>query len=310
MFYIRLLAVVGTTLGMLIGSTAYAYCIATTCSDTPAYDNTLNKGVVCDRTVNPDCGKILFWNNPCFSYSMQENGSAHWDKEKLRDAVRKAFDAWTLPGICEQDKSPGLKAHDWMDVSCDQAEYNSTKGNANIIIFRDSEWPHHPALPAFTSVVFEPNTGEILGVDMEINTNPHNCEFTFKEGDPDKWDLPTVLLHEVGHFIGLAHSKDSSAVMYHPLPKGVSKRTLTQDDKKAVCALYPPTEETRCNAMPRHGFSSECSNMQPNNDCSVRTPMPGSPWQHVAGWAAVCAVLFVARNIYRSHSNKEDTAKN
>lgn len=305
MFPVRLLAVVGATFSMLIGSTAYAYCVATTCSNTPAHDNISNKGVVCDRVFSPDCGKIIFWNNPCFAYSMQENGSEHFDTEALRKAVRKAFDQWALPALCARDKSPGLKVHDWKDVACDQVQYNSNKGNANIIIFRDSGWMYDPVLPAITSVYYEPSSGEVLGADMEINTDPANFAFTLTEGDPDKWDLPSILLHEVGHFIGLAHSEDSSAVMYHTLPKGVSKRSLSQDDARAVCALYPPKEDTKCNPMPYHGFASECADMQPNSDCSVRTPMPDSPCQHATGWAAVCAALFVARQINRS--KKDDT---
>ena len=45
-------------------------------------------------------------------------------------------------------------------------------------------------------------------------------------------------LGEEGHFLGLDHSSQPSAVMYASYPGGL-KRTLTSDDIAGVCFLYP-----------------------------------------------------------------------
>ncbi|KAI4356888.1 hypothetical protein L6164_000870 [Bauhinia variegata] len=51
-------------------------------------------------------------------------------------------------------------------------------------------------------------------------------------------DLISVAIHEVGHLLGLGHSRDQNAVMYASLPNGVNKRTLGSDDIAGIKALY------------------------------------------------------------------------
>jgi MYXO-CTERM domain-containing protein len=53
-------------------------------------------------------------------------------------------------------------------------------------------------------------------------------------------DLQSILTHEAGHFLGLAHSLVNDATMYPSYNKGdVSFRDLSQDDQQGVCAIYP-----------------------------------------------------------------------
>ncbi|XP_051117354.1 metalloendoproteinase 1-MMP-like [Andrographis paniculata] len=51
------------------------------------------------------------------------------------------------------------------------------------------------------------------------------------------FDLQTVVLHEIGHLLGLGHSQDSSAIMYPSLAPGQVK-SLGIDDVRGVLALY------------------------------------------------------------------------
>ncbi len=60
-------------------------------------------------------------------------------------------------------------------------------------------------------------------------TNPKNS-----------YDLPSTLLHELGHAAGLGHSSVRSAVMYASLANGEQKRVLMADDIGAINAAYPP----------------------------------------------------------------------
>lgn len=54
----------------------------------------------------------------------------------------------------------------------------------------------------------------------------------------DAWDLPSNMLHEFGHALGLTHTVSPDAVMGATLPPGVQRRTLRLDDINGVRELY------------------------------------------------------------------------
>ncbi|KAI3670038.1 hypothetical protein L6452_41625 [Arctium lappa] len=54
---------------------------------------------------------------------------------------------------------------------------------------------------------------------------------------PMKMDVETVAAHEIGHLLGLEHSKDPNALMWPTVRKGV-KRGLNADDIKGIKTLY------------------------------------------------------------------------
>ncbi len=80
-----------------------------------------------------------------------------------------------------------------------------------------------------------------------------------------EFDLQSIVTHETGHFQGLAHSGNPTAVMWPEYNQGTTTlRTLTPDDEAAICAVYPASPvNSDCDSTPRHGFSPLCAAQQP-----------------------------------------------
>ncbi|WCJ35745.1 matrix metalloproteinase [Euphorbia peplus] len=55
---------------------------------------------------------------------------------------------------------------------------------------------------------------------------------------PNEVDLESVAVHEIGHLLGLNHSKDPNAIMFAYFNYGVTKRDLATDDIQRIRALY------------------------------------------------------------------------
>jgi len=248
---------------------AAAYCRTSTCQP----DDDLGvQGAQCEPHKDTDCGTPIAWQRDCIGYTVQKDASREITLEVAQDLIAQAFTTWESADC--GGGTPGIHAIYLGTVECNLVEYEKSAGNTNILLFRDDQWYEngHSKI-ALTSVNFDKASGELWNADIEVNT----LDFDFKQGNPagDK-DLLGVLTHEVGHFLGMAHSAEPNACMYESDHPGMD--VLIEDDVLGICAAYPPKDidVNTCNPIPRHGFSQLCAGAQRSEGkCSVE----GAPEQ-------------------------------
>jgi hypothetical protein len=258
-----------TVLGVLVVTLgtkqARAYCREVTESAPAGYDPT----VLGCLTTDPEAGTILpplFWRNQCTSYSLQRNASKQVSLDDAERVAQQAFTTWST-ALCPDGGSPSIVASAFPPVDCDSVP---SQEHNNVILFRDDSWPYDDSANSIgytTLTVWKP-TGEILGADIEINTASY---VIVANGTPPQgaYDLASILTHEAGHFFGLAHSADTTAVMYafyHP-----GSTTLEPDDIAGICAIYDPNgsrntaqgafASTLCQPQPPLGFEDACGSL-------------------------------------------------
>lgn len=108
---------------------------------------------------------------------------------------------------------------------------------------------------ARTRVFYDSDTGEISEADIVVNPYPYSetgaaLQFS-TDGTAGTYDLESTLAHEIGHLLGLNHSRVLGATMQatqalngtYGLP-AISERSLSETDQAAVRSLYGPREKT------------------------------------------------------------------
>ncbi len=126
---------------------------------------------------------------------------------------------------------------------------------------------------AHTSIRYDTDTGEIFDADVYLN----GVNFSFERSVATAFDTESVVLHELGHTLGFAHScgdpgrtypscfsvpddppgqqeRVLEAVMAPTLAPGVQRRALTIDEREALASHYggdPQRPAIRLSALQR-----------------------------------------------------------
>jgi len=269
----RLALLAATALGASYASPADAFCRITT-TETVADGQDLT---ACYDTSHPP----VWWRNACIGLSVQESGSKYAPYSVVRDMLfGSVLPNWTN-ATCAKGGHPSLELVDLGPETCSEHQANLYGPNTNAVLFHDDVWPYDEGAGctsssltvALTTVTFHPETGELWDADIEINSAcfPLSTTLPVPSGH---YDLQSILQHETGHFLGLAHPPDRNAVMFYLYSPGSDgKRTLNSDDIDGECAIYTPSGERgvgpsvgdaglvpagTCDPTPRNGFASDC----------------------------------------------------
>lgn len=274
----RILAFAISTLLTLSAERAYAYC------RTETLTSTVPDLQQCRPSATDCCqlGKPLYWKNICVGYSIQNAGTRQIPFDRVREVIDNAFTKWSSVQ-CASGKAPSLTFQNLGNVACDEVHYNEEGPNQNVIIFRDTGWTHTDMnnTLGLTTITFDSGTGEILDADMEINTEKQTLT-AYDPIPPNGYDFDSIVTHEVGHFLGMAHSGERTATMWASYtPGNTSMRNLSPDDVSGVCSTYlaadnqPGAQYGRrattdggavaagsCDPTPHRFFASDCNDNQ------------------------------------------------
>jgi hypothetical protein len=228
------------------------------------------------RSRSPS-GAVIAWADPRVTLKLSEPPATFpLDAGEIATATWGALGAWSAPACTglSLTLAPGSAA-----------SQKVARDNTNRLVIRTGAWCRDPdaltgchehSQVAITTLFLRknpgaPDDGRILEADIEINS----IDFAWAvipDGPVsgrdylDKLDFGSVVTHEVGHFVGLAHtclgpddepmtddggepvlacgnapSEVLETTMY-PFtdPVDVRQRTLTADDVRGACEIYPP----------------------------------------------------------------------
>lgn len=217
----------------------------------------------------------LAWREPCVGWTLHPRGTEDLPREQVQAVIASSFARWTeldcgggpVGFRVEERALPGL--------ICDYVDFDRGRPDANVILFAEdwSERRNDPRAFALTTTWFDVPTGEILGADMELNDERRAWTVCPDEGCRDgRVDLENVVVHEVGHFFGLAHSPDDAdATMWACAEAGdTNKRDLEADDAAGWCAIYEGALEETCSPPPGGEVPLRCSFV--GDSCAERVP--------------------------------------
>jgi MYXO-CTERM domain-containing protein len=192
-------------------------------------------------------GNQTTWPSWPVKYYLDPAGSSDVAFAQVQSAIQAAFQTW-------------------QDVDCCQLtfSYGGTKGYSNSwtgvwVHFTKSNWDPSVGDAAAYSLSWKDWNGNIT--QSEINFNDENLSWT-TTGATDFFspfsDIQGVATHEIGHTLGLDHSKIREAVMFF---SGGSQelRTLKQDDRNGACFLYPTSSFTQGQVCDACSSSANCA---------------------------------------------------
>jgi hypothetical protein len=214
---------------------------------------------VCARAAtdanNIATGPSLAWPTRQVPFSLTNARTSQIDKSLSDSTLSQAFAVWQLlqlaPSMVAQCGAlPGTDltfVPTAAPASVTWVGYNflDPGHNYNVVLFRDTAWKNAANagdIIALTTTTYSAKSGEILDADIEFNSADFHF-VTANPGDTDT-DLLNTAVHEIGHFVGLAHcglvSCGHGEVMEPTADHGETlKRLLKCDDRAGMVFKYP-----------------------------------------------------------------------
>src|SRR4051812_7928372 len=139
--------------------------------------------------------------------------------------------------------------------------------NSNLVMFHDRFDSSNSALQAgviaLTTVTANLVNGEIFDADIEINSRDEDFYIDAPGASRESRNLRGVINHELGHLLGLSHSKVRGALM-QALYEGITEPAA--DDTAGICeALDSTGSDPACSVEP---LASDAQCLGADSDCT------------------------------------------
>ena len=229
-----------------------------------------------------DGGIGEYWQVSCIPLAVYVNDFGQMSRDEVAKSIAAAAHTWSPTAVtCPDGAShPFLEIVPELAPANTPAPRVGYDGH-NTLLFYTAEhpYPENSSIGSLTialTSVFARADGHIVDADVQINA----VDNIFANRDPgyvalggyDPLDLQNAVTHELGHLIGLGHScwnpfsdfdqpiddMDAGVPPCDPPPDivkdtvmfaniggngEISKRTLSPDDIRAVCEMYPATAD-------------------------------------------------------------------
>ena len=171
-------------------------------------------------------------------YHLAAEGWSVANRTNELNAIRAAFDQWqSIPGVRFRFEEASL-VQGVTDISVQDGRNTVVWLSANRMI--NGGLTFFPSSSRAITVLAGTGTDEIIA-EADIVLNRDQPWFT--EFDPDRTmgtHVESVVLHEVGHLLGLNHAALGGATMFWQGPMGISSTTgLSQDEISGARSVYP-----------------------------------------------------------------------
>ena len=209
----------------------------------------------CTRSTKYDFVSLRWDGLNPIPYATQKNEVQKISPELLQSALEFGFSAWSEPSCSS------LRFEYKGEV-----EVDTPLSDMNQIITISDDWPEGTIdAVGLTTMTYNSLNGVIKYGKIEINESTfqfvdvleNNCSFS------SEYDLHSVLTHEIGHFIGLAHlsledaqsrldlGEDPASMSRQVEPCDFQFRSLEADDLEGACYMYPAGQNSRnCATLP------------------------------------------------------------
>lgn len=233
---------------------------------------------VCTRVTNsvgvlvePAISQV--WVNRCIPYYIHRESNL-LSGDAVRQLLRESFDVWESETCSDltfvdggyTDQNPGFDP---------MAEDNLNVITAIEDAARTGEFFTDPGMVAITITAFAVQSGEIFDGDIVINASNFifddvQNEAACRTQSREPFDLQSIMVHEIGHFIGFDHAPDLESTMYFSAPTcEIKKRTLTEDDMQGLCTVYPVGEASNTCFPPSDDYDDVSGASRFRDQCNL-----------------------------------------